>query len=66
MILSPRGGRTSREGDLGAVGGSIPMNPDANGTFIFQAYPGVYRLFLFFSRLHRPTTWTRYGWATRT
>src|ERR1017187_4260785 len=45
MILALRGGRTGSEGDLGMVGGSGPLNPDANGNFIAQAYPGVYRLF---------------------
>jgi hypothetical protein len=44
MILALRGGRTSRQGDLGLVGGSGPMSPDASGNFIIQAYPGVYWL----------------------
>jgi hypothetical protein len=45
MILALRGGRTNREGILGLVGGSAPLDPDANGNFITQAYPGVYRIF---------------------
>ena len=44
MILELRGGHTSIEGDLGLIGGSGPMTPDASGNIIAQAYPGVYRL----------------------
>jgi hypothetical protein len=43
MILALRGGRNSREGDLGPIG-SGPISPDANGNIIAQAYPGVYQL----------------------
>jgi len=45
LMLSLRGGRTSREDDLGLPGVAALAEPDANGEFIFQgAYPGVYRL----------------------
>jgi hypothetical protein len=45
MILALRGGRTSREGILGLVAGSSPIDPGTSGNFIAQVYPGVYRLF---------------------
>jgi hypothetical protein len=45
IMLSLRGGRTSREDDMGLPGAAALAEPDANGEFIFQdAYPGVYRL----------------------
>ena len=44
MILTLRGGRTTSEGDLGLLGGSGPLSPDAGGNFIAEAYPGVYRI----------------------
>ena len=45
LILALRGGHSSRDGDLGLVGGSGPLTPDANGNFITQVYPGVYGVF---------------------
>jgi hypothetical protein len=43
IILSPSGGRSRREGDLGLELGA-PVSPDARGDFVANAYPGVYRL----------------------
>jgi hypothetical protein len=43
IILSARGSRTSREGDLWAELSAL-INPDAKGDFVAEAYPGVYRL----------------------
>lgn len=44
LILSLRGGRNSREGEL-AVAGAVLLDPDSNGESIVQdAYPGWYRL----------------------
>jgi hypothetical protein len=44
LVLSLRGGRTSREDDL-AMQGAAMAQPDAHGDFVIQdAYPGVYRL----------------------
>jgi hypothetical protein len=44
LILSLRGGRTSREEDIGP-GGAALVEPEANGEFVVQdAYPGAYYL----------------------
>ena len=44
FILSLRGGRSVRDGDIGLAGGAL-ANPNGTGDFVIQdAYPGVYRL----------------------
>jgi len=43
IMLALRGGRTSREDDLGLAGAAL-AEPDANGDFVLDAYPGVYRI----------------------
>ena len=43
LILTLRGARTRREGDLGGELGA-PINPNAAGDFVADVYPGVYRL----------------------